>query len=225
MDRIEQVARLIRNRRLGPTEAEIVAATERGLVTGAQANWLLERMAEVEDWAAHEREVPCGAYLEEEVDGESVEDAAARAEASNLLLRVINDLTGRQRQCVELHFYGDMKQAQIAERLGISQQMVSQHIAAALRNLAEISAGDLVKSPPDRRYRVERTFWEALMRDSIRETPRSKPWTLPYLLWAKWGVGVEQCANGVWISLFENRLPEYLKDRFGDRGVVAPWKY
>jgi len=223
MDRIEQVAKLIRNRRLGPTEAEIVEATRRGLVTGAQANWLLERMAEVEDWAAHEREVPCGAYLEEEVDGESVEDAAARAEASNLLLRVINDLSGRQRQCVEMHFFGEMTQAAVAERLGLSESSVETYLRRAREKLAESLVEVSGKRAQDDRITCGSNFWESMMALSHSKQHAHHPCLYPYELWARYNAGTRQADNGRWVAIVEDRLSEYIAAAW--QGVCKPWRY
>lgn len=43
-------------------------------------------------------------------------------------------LTHRQRQIVELYFYENMTQQEIARELGLSQQVVSKHLFGALRN-------------------------------------------------------------------------------------------
>lgn len=43
-------------------------------------------------------------------------------------------LTPKQRQIVELYFYRNMTQQEIARELGMSQQVVSKHLFGALRN-------------------------------------------------------------------------------------------
>jgi RNA polymerase sigma factor (sigma-70 family) len=49
--------------------------------------------------------------------------------------RLIDDiLTDRQREVVLLHFIEELNQRQIAERLGISQQSVSEHLYGKMRN-------------------------------------------------------------------------------------------
>ena len=218
MERLAQVAKLIRNRRLGPTEAEIVAATAAGLVTGEQANWLLERMMGAVDDAVREREVPCGAYLEEEVDGETVEEAALRQEVGNLLLRVLNDLPARERQCVELHYYHDLTQEQIAERVGVAQSTVSRLLSAARLEIA------CIISPPIRRITYGGNFWAAMMALSYSRQPSHPPSLWPYELAARCCVGTRQAANGVWVSVTEDRLDEYIRRAFGS-GTVKPWRY
>ena len=224
MDRIEQVARLIRARRTGPTVEEIVEATKRGLVTGEQANRLLERMADAEDWAAWEREVPCGAYLEEEAEGESLEDAAARAEVSNALLRVINDLPPRQRQCVELYYFEEMTQEQIAERLGVDRRTVRTHIDRAEDGMRESLGTVSPISPLDTRSTYEGNFWDSLMALTHSKQSVTHPCIYPYELWARYNAGARQADNGRWVAIVEDRLGEYIAAAFG-RGVCKPWRY
>jgi DNA-directed RNA polymerase specialized sigma24 family protein len=43
------------------------------------------------------------------------------------------ELTERQREVVELYFLRELNQSQVAERLGISQQSVSEHLYDKLR--------------------------------------------------------------------------------------------
>ena len=70
------------------------------------------------------------------------DDVAARhlqAERASALwpeLRAIIDdvLTDRQREVVTLHFVEALNQRQIAERLGVSQQSVSEHLYGKVRN-------------------------------------------------------------------------------------------
>ncbi len=73
---------------------------------------------------------------------ESHEDAATRhrgrARASELapaLRRIIDEvLTERQREVVMLFFYEGMNQRQISEALGITQQVVSEHLYGKQRD-------------------------------------------------------------------------------------------
>lgn len=51
-------------------------------------------------------------------------------------LALTKSLTDRQHDVVRLHFIEDMKQSDVAEFMGISQQTVQEHIRKAIRNLA-----------------------------------------------------------------------------------------
>lgn len=60
--------------------------------------------------------------------------AALRAEAIAALTQAVaTRLTPRQREIVDLYFYREKTQAEIAEELGISQQVVSKQLFGALR--------------------------------------------------------------------------------------------
>ena len=52
------------------------------------------------------------------------------------LVRPIMDqlLTPRQRQVIELYFFAELNQRQIAQRLGVSQQTVNEHLNGKVRN-------------------------------------------------------------------------------------------
>ena len=56
---------------------------------------------------------------------------ALRPEIEQLLREVLTD---KQREVVLLHFLEELNQRQIAERLAISQQSVSEHLYGKLRN-------------------------------------------------------------------------------------------
>lgn len=61
--------------------------------------------------------------------------AAARAEALAGLAEVVRTcLTQKQRQLVEAYFYEGITQAEIADRFGISQQVVSRQLFGVVRN-------------------------------------------------------------------------------------------
>ena len=63
-------------------------------------------------------------------------ERAERAEALWPTIRSIIDeiLTDRQREVIFLYFFERLNQRQIAERLGISQQSVSEHLYGKIRN-------------------------------------------------------------------------------------------
>ena len=59
----------------------------------------------------------------------------AKVQAIEQVRKIIRaNLTPRQRQIVELHFYQGRTQQEISEILGVSQQVVSKHLFGALRN-------------------------------------------------------------------------------------------
>jgi RNA polymerase sigma factor (sigma-70 family) len=58
-----------------------------------------------------------------------------KQEAVDLIKQLIQtDITPKQRQIVELYFYENKSQQEIAETLNISQQVVSKHLFGAVRN-------------------------------------------------------------------------------------------
>jgi RNA polymerase sigma factor (sigma-70 family) len=59
--------------------------------------------------------------------------ARARALLPRIRRIIREELTERQREVVELYFLKDLNQRQVAERLGISQQSVSEHLYGKLR--------------------------------------------------------------------------------------------
>ena len=63
-------------------------------------------------------------------------ERGARAKALVPELRGVMDklLTERQRAVVQLYFFGKLNQREIAQRLGISQQTVSEHLYGKMRN-------------------------------------------------------------------------------------------
>lgn len=61
----------------------------------------------------------------------------AGVENREALYPALSKLPSRERSIVEMRFFGDLTQSQIAERLGISQMHVSRLLAASLRALRE----------------------------------------------------------------------------------------
>ena len=65
----------------------------------------------------------------------SEEKARLKQEAIVQIAQLIQtQLTAKQRQVVELYFYENKTQAQIAQILGINQQVVSKHLFGAVRD-------------------------------------------------------------------------------------------
>ena len=70
----------------------------------------------------------------EERDARHDRSARAQSIRSDLERLIAETLSDRQREVVELYFYEGLNQRQIAERLGISQQVISQHLYGKLRD-------------------------------------------------------------------------------------------
>jgi RNA polymerase sigma-B factor len=87
-------------------------------------------------------------------DVAQAERARERGEDRAVLGPALHLLDERKRAIVHLHFYGDLSQQEIAERLGISQAQVSRLLAAALAALrASIGSAE----PPPRNGAVQRS--------------------------------------------------------------------
>ena len=56
-----------------------------------------------------------------------------------LCLALQCELTQRQRECLELHYYKNMKKCEIAEVLSITPSTVTRHIKAAERKLKSVA--------------------------------------------------------------------------------------
>lgn len=72
-------------------------------------------------------------------DPEDLADRHERGERAKALVSRLRDvmdevLTERQRAVVHLYFFGGLNQREIAERLGVSQQTVSEHLYGKMRN-------------------------------------------------------------------------------------------
>jgi RNA polymerase sigma factor (sigma-70 family) len=77
-----------------------------------------------------------GLYYEEPGEAERRRERADRASALWLEVRSMMDdlLTARQREVIALYFFEGLNQRQIAERLGVSQQSVSEHLYGKVRD-------------------------------------------------------------------------------------------
>ena len=62
----------------------------------------------------------------------NTEEIEAMKEALYLAL---DELTDRQMECIEMYFWGEMTQQEIADDLGIGQSRVAQHISAGIKKL------------------------------------------------------------------------------------------
>ena len=66
--------------------------------------------------------------ISDDLDSQTVSKSAI---SSVLPLILKNDLTERQRACLKMKYVEELNQAEIAERLGLSQPTVCRHIAIA----------------------------------------------------------------------------------------------
>jgi RNA polymerase sigma-B factor len=76
---------------------------------------------------------PSGHPLSERVGAD--DSALERVELHEALIPLLARLPVREQRILQLRFFGEMTQTQIAERLGISQMQVSRLLAATLRTL------------------------------------------------------------------------------------------
>lgn len=185
------------------SEVKLIEAVNAGWIAPERAAEILIRLADSEDIAARRRAVP-------------VSEVHALAEPEDALeqlsraLCLIAKLPERQRQCVWLQFQVGLKQREIAEALGIPQSNVSVHLQSARVTLVELMGAE---------------DYRALMSDDIGHTFAGGHGMLfPYELWSKYYAGTHQAGNGVWVRRVEDRLAEYIEDRFGP-GVEKPGKY
>ena len=76
------------------------------------------------------------------VTGSGSEDPAyERVDAHETLGAAVARLPERERRILQLRFFGDMTQAQIAERLGVSQMHVSRLLSRTLSQLRDELVG------------------------------------------------------------------------------------
>ncbi len=139
---------------------------------------------------------------------------------------IIDQLTERQAVCVKLHFLEGYSQGEIAERLGITKQSVSEHLAAAKKKLA-ILLREVPDKVPSRAVlttgKNERTTYEDLMAEPVADEERSVPLLFPFELWLRHNEGARWNRYGVYRPIVRNRLPEYLAACFDIPPVVGSW--
>ena len=75
-------------------------------------------------------------YYEEPGEAEKRHEREERAKALMPVIRAIMDevLTARQREVISLYFFEGLNQREIAEKLGISQQSVSERLYGKIRD-------------------------------------------------------------------------------------------
>ncbi len=109
------------SRALGEDEERILEALEAG---GARHATSLDQPS------AHGRPAP--------QDRLAASDAAmAQSDAHMIVMRLLGSLDGREREVIELRFFEDLGQPEIAERLGLSQSYVSRLIRRILGAMRE----------------------------------------------------------------------------------------
>jgi predicted DNA-binding protein YlxM (UPF0122 family) len=199
------------------TTERIIAALKAGEIDEAEAQRLLDECFEFEEVRQRRREIPVGLVIDDAI-------IADVYERENALLTVINSLPPRQAQCVEMYYFDGYNQEQISERIGIPQQNVSAHLAAARKKLAEILNADCVKTPSHRfnsREVSQETITANLMRDEIRKQKRTTVPFYPFELWQRYNAGARWTRYNEYRPVVENRLPEYLAACFAVPPVVG----
>jgi len=201
----------------------IIARLKAGEIDEAEAQRLLDEDMHETDFYRLRRELPVGLLIEDDVEVPDVtEGEVLRRETINALLRVINGLPKRQAQCVELYFFDQLTQVEIAARLGIRQDNVSRHIAWALQNLARTATTDCIFRPTTA-LTSEGIFVSDLMRQPHHKSKHSRLMRFPFEMWQRWCVGAGWSGNNVYAARYENRLREYLSDCFGGDPPLVGW--
>lgn len=126
--------------RFDPQRGPALAAFASPFIEGEVRHHLRDRRRH----ASHESPGPS-----EAVDGGA--GTEGRSEARLLLARGWPVLAPRERRLLELRYFGDLTQAQIARRVGLSQAQVSRLLHAALERLRS-EIGDDVAARDDRAY-------------------------------------------------------------------------
>ena len=226
--RLDRVAGLIRQKRTGPEVDEIIAAVKAGLITQQEAIGALERDFEEAAQYRQDRELPIGGFAEDMIVApDDPEAELLEAESTQELLQVIDQLTDRQAACIKLHFLVGYSQGEIAARLGITKQSVSEHLAAAKKKLAKMlrEVPDKVPSRAGTREgQISHPTYEALMTEpEDNDEKRSVPLLFPFELWLRHNEGARWNRYGVYRPIVRNRLPEYLAACFDIPPVVGSW--
>ena len=74
-------------------------------------------------------------YQNQEDPKKQLQRESEKKQILNLVIDIIeSELTQRQRECVKLYFLQENTQSEVAEILGISRRVVSQHIYGIYRN-------------------------------------------------------------------------------------------
>lgn len=74
-----------------------------------------------------------------------------RAAKAVLRRAIREELTPRQRQCVELYFFGELTEEQVGRELGVEKSTVCRHLQKAKRRLAQAVsyAGTVCRALPE----------------------------------------------------------------------------
>jgi RNA polymerase sigma-B factor len=132
------VTELSHGRRSGPSVAEIAGAL------GVTEEQVLEALEAAGAYRASSFDAPRPGGEEEESMGEAVgrEDLGfARAEDRATLGALLLELAPREREVLRLRFEEDMTQAEIGERVGVSQMQVSRLIRQSLARMRAAADG------------------------------------------------------------------------------------
>jgi len=133
------ISRLAHDLDRAPTVAELAAAV------GADEEQILEALQARSGRAAVSLQAPAGGGDETHALQDtlgSTEDGFARAESRAVLAHLMSALSPRSRLVLRLRFEQDMTQAEIGERIGVSQMQVSRIIRQALETLREAADED-----------------------------------------------------------------------------------
>ncbi len=132
-----EVAALSRELHRSPTVAEIAAATETG------EEQVLEALEAAGAYRATSFDAPRGAGDEA---GDTLGDATGTdeegfdlAEDRATLDRLLDTVTAREREVLRLRFEEDLTQAEIGERIGVSQMQISRIIRQSLSRLRAVA--------------------------------------------------------------------------------------
>jgi RNA polymerase sigma-B factor len=135
------VARLSLDLRRAPTVPEIAKAVE------ATEEEVLEALEASGAYRATSLESPRGADDEAgDTLGDTVgteEQGFARAEERATLAQLLRAVTPREREVLRLRFEEDLTQAEIGERIGVSQMQVSRIIRQSLARLRTVARADV----------------------------------------------------------------------------------
>jgi RNA polymerase sigma-B factor len=133
------VSELSLGTRRAPTVAEIAAAV------GTSEERVLEALEAAGAYRAGSLDAPRSSPGGEEAAGESVADALGaeeggfeRAEERAMLVPLLAHVSPRERLVLVLRFVDDLTQAEIGERVGVSQMQVSRLIRQALARLRAV---------------------------------------------------------------------------------------
>ena len=207
---------------------EIVTRLQAGEIDEAEAQRLLDEDFERTQRRQTRREIPIGLIIDGviAVDENDPERELIAEQASRAVLALVNSLPRRQSQCVELRYLEGYQQAQIAERLGIGESAVSQHLTAA-RSKLQTMVGENLNFQPSQwlisRRGNNTCLVTDLMRDNIRRQKHSPFPFFPFEMWQRFNAGARWTRYGEYRPIIENRLCDYLCACFAVPPVVGQY--